>query len=389
MVNCLARAGAETQMVRLAVELHRRGHEVGVLSILPPQAFTQVLADAGIPLVALATGTRYDEGENGSAVAKSVVLRGIVTAVRALRAWRTQALVCFIHEASLFGRFVGRLARVPVVIGSERNVWREGNIDARISRWSDRLLSATVVNTPSIAADLIDRGIVPPDRVTVVPNGIDVDAYQPSHEQRVVARSQMNAGDDFLWLAVGRLTPQKDYPTLLSAFRTTVERHPATRLLIAGSGTLRPDLEARASTWGVAQRTSFLGERSDITQLLHAADGLVMSSESEGLPNAIMEAYAARLPVVATAVGGVPELVMPGRTGMLVPPADPLALAAAMCALMDLSPSQRALLATNGQDLVRSRFDIQHVASKWIDIIERHVGQHGRGRARRSRAVWA
>lgn len=371
MVNCLSRAGAETQLVRLAIELRQLGHDVGVISILPPQDFTATLRDAGIPIVSL-THLALDGGGHGAAVPRTAVIRGLPTAVRTLRSWRCEALVCFIHEASLVGRVVGRIAGVDVVIGSERNVWREGRIDARISRWTDRLLTTTVVNTARVAEDLVRRRIVRPNRVEVIANGIDVADYQSPPERRAMVRAEIDAGDSFIWLAIGRLTPQKDYPTLLTAFAKVRNRRPDARLLVAGSGVLDEELAMLATRLGIRRAVMFLGERSDIADLLAATDGLVMSSESEGLPNAVLEAFAAGVPVVATAVGGVPELVKPGHTGMLVAVRDVDALADAMLELMAASADERARLGSNGHTMVRSRYGMAQIAQRWLDLITAH-----------------
>lgn len=384
MTNRVGRAGAEMQMVRLAIELKRLGHEVSVLSILTPEDFGDELRAAGIPLVNLTGGPPYP---NGARVPKVRVLRGVVPAVRTLRSRRTQALICFVHEATLFGRVVGRLAGVPVIIGSERDMWREGPIDTRISRWTQRLLDATVVNSSAIADDLVRRRIVPRERVVVIPNGIDADAFASAPEHRAQARDELAVGDDFVWLAVGRLTLQKDYPNLLDAVRTVADKRPGVRLLIAGSGTLRPELEQRCASLGIDDRVVFLGERRDVARLLAAADGLVMSSESEGMPNAVMEAFAAGVPVVATAVGGVPELVVPGTTGVLVPPADPNGLAEGMLQLMDTPADERAALGRQGRRHMLARYDMDSVTHRWLDVVDGSLDRRRRRRPARGRSA--
>lgn len=375
MVNCLATGGAETQLVRLAVELRRAGHEVGVVPLLEPAAFTDVLAASDVPLITPGAGPRHGHGDR---IAKTDVVRGIVATVRALRRWRPDALVCFIHEASLYGRFVGRLAGVPVVIGSERNIWREGRIDAVVSRWTDRLLTTTVVNAPAVRHDLVQRRIVRPEAVHVIPNGIDVSGFSATPAVRAAVRAEVGVADDaFVWLAVGRLTPQKDFATLLAAFARVAADRADARLLIAGSGALHHDLVAGAAEAGLADRVTFLGERGDVPRLLAAADALVVSSEAEGLPNVVMEAFAAALPVVATDVGGVADLVVPDRTGHLVPARDPSALAAGMLQMMAAPADRRAALGRAGHQLIRLRYGMPEVARRWAALIVGHVDAAG------------
>ena len=130
------------------------------------------------------------------------------------------------------------------------------------------------------------------------------------------------ADDEFLWLAVGRLVPQKDVPNLLDAFAKHHAAHPRSRLAIVGDGALRDEMVAHAASLGVGEAVAFLGIRRDVPQLMAAADVFVMSSAWEGLPNVVMEAMAAGLPVVSTNVGGVAELVEDPGTGALVPASD-------------------------------------------------------------------
>src|SRR5690606_28303944 len=150
-------------------------------------------------------------------------------------------------------------------------------------------------------------------------NGIDVDRFRYCGP-----KSELTA------ISVARLSPEKDFPTLLRAVRLVLEKHPEFRLKLVGDGAERPRLERLAGELGIAHAVEFLGERKDIPLLLATAGLFVSSSKSEGISLTLLEAMAIGLPIVTTRVGGNPEIVMDGITGKLVPALNPDALASAI-----------------------------------------------------------
>ena len=136
-------------------------------------------------------------------------------------------------------------------------------------------------------------------------------------------------------------------------------------LYVAGQGSLREDLENQVRSMGMEGRVKFLGLRRDVPRLLAAADGFVLASAWEGLPNVVMEALAASIPVVATRVGGVPELVLDGKSGFTVPPKDPDALAQAMLRLMALPREIRFRMGQTGRAYVEAHYGLENVVNQW------------------------
>ena len=175
-----------------------------------------------------------------------------------------------------------------------------------------------------------------------------------------------------MWLAVGRLEPVKDYPNLLQAM-ALLRPAPEHRLYIAGGGSQREALASQAAGLGLADRVAFLGPRPDVPRLLSAADGVVLSSAHEGMPNALMEAFAAGRPAVATDVGGVREVLVHGESGLLVPPLDAAELAAAMQHLMELPPEALEELGASGQRHVEARFSVGAMAGSWRDLLAAEI----------------
>jgi glycosyltransferase involved in cell wall biosynthesis len=179
-----------------------------------------------------------------------------------------------------------------------------------------------------IKAELVGRG-ADPNRVTVLLNGIDPDAFRrrPETVAGIRAANGFDSGDIVLG-AVGRLEREKRYDLLIDAFARLAAAHPRLRLAFVGDGTLAGALEEQAQRLGVGDAVRFLGHRLDVASLYHAFDLFVQSSETEGTPNAVLEAMAMETPIVATDVGGTREIAFPGEHAIIVAPLDVEALSA-------------------------------------------------------------
>ena len=296
--------------------------------------------------------------------------------VKLLRSWQPHLLSSFMYHANLMGRLAGRWAGVPLLvtsIRSERNGSPGQDWLMRLTNWMDH---CQTTNSQQVADSLRQRGLLSPGKSRVIPNGIDPDALTASAAERVRLRGELKLEqNEFVWLAIGRLLPQKDYPTLLEAF-APLGRHPA-RLLIAGRGPLLAELQQQVDRLGVSSQTVFLGVRQDIASLLAAADGFVLSSAWEGMPNVVMEALAAAKPVVSTRVGGVAELVQDGKTGWLVPARDPKALSQAMHRLMTLSETERQRMGWAGREHLRAHFGLEAMAHRWMTLYNDLLARKG------------
>jgi len=203
-----------------------------------------------------------------------------------------------------------------------------------------------------VRAALIASG-VPADRIRVVPSGIDLEPFQaPCDRAALRARLGIDVGT-FLVLNVAALAPHKSQETLLEAAALLRGRVAGLRVWIAGEGPERRALEARLAGTGAGGAVRLLGFREDVADLLRAADLFCISSWLEGLGTSILDAMAAGLPVVATRVGGIPEVVADGETGLLVEPRSPALLAEAIASLAG-DPSRRAGMGARAKEVVRA-----------------------------------
>jgi len=195
-----------------------------------------------------------------------------------------------------------------------------------------------------------------PERVEVVYNGIDVEAYGQSGGERLEVRRSLGLADDEpAIIQVARLNALKDHPTAIRAMAQLIARFPRCRFLVVGDGEERAKVESLITELGLARHVTLLGTRRDIPRLLAAADVFLLSSISEGIPLTLIEAMAAGLPCVSTAVGGVPEVIVDGQTGLLVEAGVPADMAAKLQRLVE-DADLRAALGAAGRARSRTHF---------------------------------
>ncbi len=359
----LAHGGAETQVVQLCRHLQQQGWAVSLVSLLPPSGLTDQLDGWGIPW-------RHAGGRRGA-----LLPRMFTRLIEALREFRPDVVHSHTLPANLAARVVRPLVKVPVLISSAHSIREGGWLRMRLYRWTDRLADAMTNCSAPAVAHYRQLGAAPPERIRYVPNGIDVARFRPDPERRRAVRARLGVGDEFLWLAVGRMCEEKDYPNLLAAAARALGDQD--RLYIVGDGELRDRVEAELAHRRLAPRVRLLGLRTDVPDLMQAADAYVMSSAVEGLPIVLLEAAASGLPTVATRVGGNDAIVRPGETGWLVPCRDADALADAMTTVRALPASARERYGRAARAHVTRAFAIDAVVAQWQSLYEELLAKAG------------
>lgn len=240
------------------------------------------------------------------------------------------------YRSSFYGRIAAFLAGVPVVIASEHNTYQDKEkrltrrvVNRALSHISDRVVAVS----EAIREDIVRYDGVAPSKVIVIRNGVDTEKFRAERRYRDIRGEFGVDAQDFLIGFVGRLVANKSLPNLLRAFTALRAKGWPVTLLIVGEGSMTDELKRMARRNGAADSVIFPGIRRDIPDILSALDVFVLPSVNEGLPNALLEAMAMGKAVVATEVAGVPEVVKPGVTGLLVPPEDPGALGNALSRL--------------------------------------------------------
>ncbi len=237
------------------------------------------------------------------------------------------------YKTDFLAWILARTSAVKVmstVHGWAGRTFRERYIYYPADRWLLASFPLLVAVSSKIRATLIRSG-ARPERIRTVLNAIDETVFRREPQRRGLVRASLGFTNEHLVVgAVGSLLPVKRFDLLIAAVATLVRSRPAIRLVIAGTGGLLEDLQDQARRTLPAGVCSFLGQRLDVADLHNAFDVFVQSSDSEGTPNAVLEAMALETPIVATAVGGTDELVADGVHGLLVPPRNTQALAAAI-----------------------------------------------------------
>jgi glycosyltransferase involved in cell wall biosynthesis len=267
-----------------------------------------------------------------------------------------------VHTCDLYSNTIGlpgaRLAGVPVRIGSRREIVTGDKTRLQLAgqRAAYRLAHAVVANSAAAAAQLVREG-VPARKVRLIPNGVDTARFAATAPARPIRRVVM----------VANLRAEKGHDVLIDAAPQILTACPDAEFVLAGDGPQREALAARAQSRGVADRVRFLGQCRDVPELLAGADLFVLPSRSEALPNAVIEAMAAGLPVVASAVGGIPELITQDATGVLVPAGDASRLAGAVIDLME-HPEHAFQMGRAAREFVTREFGFLRLVSRVEDL---------------------
>ncbi len=352
VLTSLGVGGAERQALALAERMAARGHAVSLVVLrgrLPEEWATAL--DPGC-IVRL-----------GMRRTPSSLLTGLAKARHFLRDFQPDLIHSHTYPANMVARLLGISFPAAAVLSTVHNVY-EGPWPRMLAyRLSDGLSCRTIAVSQAAAVRYVRLKAVPAHKSSVLTNGIDTAEFTPSSDSRARMREEMGAGDEFVWLAAGRIAPAKDYPNLLRAFAQVRAECAEARLWIAGEGqgAKLAAVQALAAELGASVR--WLGLRRDMPALLDAADGFVLASAWEGMPLAVGEAMAMEKPVVATDVGGVRELV--GESGVIVPAKTPEGLAQSMLTLMWSTPEPRRSLGRGARERILNLFSIDAKADEW------------------------
>ena len=349
--------GSQRQIVQLALGLKERGIECVVLYFIKPSFLVDRLHAAGIQTLRVDKRRRVDP-------------KFVWKLRQAIRQWAPDVLHCYSFTAELWGAIATRLlptAERPTLITSVRGTYEWYSAHQwRMKHWASQRSQGIISNSREGAEYAAHQMGLPMSRFSIVHNGVEVpepptDAVAALRKEYTAATSatapdgQADIPFETLLLFVGRLVEHKNLPRLLDAFARVASERPHVRLLLVGGGPLHDALVARIRELKLDGRALLLGERSDVAALMKAADLLVAPSLREGMSNVILEAMVLGLPVLATRVGGTPEVIEDGRHGVLVDPTDTQALADAMLQLID-DPVRRQAIGQAGRQKVLEQY---------------------------------
>lgn len=359
VIPTLDRSGAEKQLALLAAGLPRDEFDTHVAVLTRDGPLRADLERAKVPTTLIGKRWKVDPG-------------AYLRLKRLIERLRPDLVHTWLFAAHCYGRVAASRAGVPRVVAGERCVdpwkrWHELAIDRRLARRTDRI----VVNSSGVR-DFYTQAGIPAEKFTIIPNGVEGAA--PFPYSRAETRSELGLPSDAkLIAAIGRLWPQKKVDVLIWATDLLKTIRDDVHLLVLGDGPLRARLERFARQARVDDRVHFLGRRDDVPKLLPACDMLWLASEFEGLPNVILEAMAAGLPVVATDIPGNRDLVTPEQTGYLVPLGDRAAFARMGLKIIE-SPELASRLGAAGKRRAKEEFSVAGMISAHVALYRELLG---------------
>ena len=367
----IATGGAQKVLLDQAQWFRQRGHKVSTVFFYDrDNLLSKWQAVSDFPVIDLRA---FRKGA-GVIVQGVLMIKGLFSLWQLLRREKSDVIETFTHDSNILALPIAWLARVPVRIATHHGVI-EG-----IPRWRERL-NAWMVNS-NIAHVLVTvsektRRLalaegVKAERISVIQNGIAPMLFEGEHRLEVRRDAGIGADDPFL-LAVGRLVPVKAHEVLISAISAVLKEFPNAKLGICGDGVLRPNLEAQIKLLDLESAVKLFGEQGNVAKFLFSADVFVLPSRSEGLPMALLEAMSAGLPVVATRLDGVAEVVLEGEHGLFAPIDDSDALANVILQLLR-DPSMRAHMGTAARRRVNEMYSIDHTGEQYLTLMFKLLG---------------
>ncbi len=353
LITELSTGGAQMALLRLLTHLDRSRFEPSVVCLYNGNGEpAQRIKALGIPVIDLEMRGKLR-------------LDALWRLYMVLRQTQPTILHTWMFHANLPGRILGRLSGVPIIISSERTMGQESRWRYHLNRISAPLSDRVVCVSQRVADFVTQKVGIPENKVVVIPNGIDtaIFANLPPKNQ---TRTRLNLPiEKNIVGTITRLTPVKRLDMLLRATSDLPDVH----LLIVGDGPEKDNLVQLGQNLQLTTRLHFAGQQNNIIPWLAAMDVCVLASDWEGMPNVILEAMSAGLPVVATAVGGTPEVVIDNETGFLVPPGNPKALAEAIETLLH-NPALRHKMGHAGIQRVQQHFTLRQMVERTQTLYE-------------------
>jgi glycosyltransferase involved in cell wall biosynthesis len=366
VIGALTTGGAERSLVNYLLNSDREEFRHTVICLGARGELAATVEAAGIPVRLLRIRRRH-----------------LPISFLRLAAWLRRERVDVVHthmfEAALWGRFAGRLAGVPVMVTTEHGpeLWK-GRQHLAVDRWLNRWTARHIAVARDGLEIRVRRERVRPDRIVLIPNGVAIPAEPRAPELARRVRAEFGLAPQTPVIgSVGRFVPEKAYEHLLAALALAREQVPDLRWIAIGDGPTRAEMMARARASGLDGAVIWAGLRQDVESLLPGMDVWVMSSVEEGLPVALLEAMAAACPIVSTRIGGIPDAVVAGRQAVLVPVADPAALAAAVVQLLR-DPTLARQLGDAARARAVAEYSIQSVAHRIETIYREELARAAR-----------
>ncbi len=375
VIGSLEIGGAEKQMFILASRLMRIGFSCSVFALKADGPLRQGLEDIDVPVYC---------GDLTKRDLRKVPWKLVLSLYRLLlviKRKRPTIVHALLPLVVFMGALAGRIIKVPMVITSRRALGSHQDryfILKILDHFANVLSHRVIVNSRAVWKDMVERDHINESKLYLIYNGIDPVPFEKAFQNRKNGRKELGIeANERVVIVVANLIKYKGHSDFLKAAKKVMDKIPQTIFLLVGEDRkIKKNLERECHELGITGRVKFMGKRNDIPQLMAASDISVLPSHEEGFSNTILESMAARLPVVATCVGGNPEAVVDGVTGWLVPPKNPKVMAEKIIDL--LSDLKRARIwGERGRKRVKKYFNAERMVQEHLKLYQNRINSFG------------
>jgi glycosyltransferase involved in cell wall biosynthesis len=360
LIPGLKTGGAEMVLYELVKNLGKDRFESVIVSIIPIAEIGEKIKKLGVPVLSLNAKFKFNP---------LIFFRFLSI----LRKEKPQILHSFLFHAIFLGRIARKVCKVPIIISSIHSEYIGGFLRNRILEFTSRLDNVVIIVSQKAKEKMVEAKAISARKTIVIYNGIDINRFKfQDKEKREKVRKALNLKEsDKVLISVGRLFRAKGYPYLIEAIKILKKQYPDIVLLVLGKGRKRIELEKQIRGYNLTQNIFLLGRKENVPYYLNASDIFVMSSLWEGLPLSLLEAMVCGLPVVATNVGGIPEIVDEGHSGFLVESKNSLALAKKISYVLNSSPEIRRKMGEVGRKIVEEKFSLDKMVKNYESLYEK------------------
>lgn len=357
LITGLKTGGAEIVLYNLIRNINKRKFDPVVVSIIPIAEIGKKIQDSGIRILSLSTKFKY----NPFIFFKLISI---------LKREEPQILHSFLFHSILLGRIVGKIYKVPIIISSIHSEYVGGFLRNRLLQITDNLDDVVTIVSQKAAETMIISKILSTNKLLVIYNGIDLNKFIfQDKKTREEIREELNLKkDDKVLISVARLFEAKGYPYLIEAIKILKKKYLDIKLLILGEGKEKNKLEEQIRDSNLEKNISLLGRKENVSDYLNASDIFVLASLWEALGCVILEAMACGLPVIATNVGGIPEIIEDNVSGFLVSSKNPEALAQKIDYLLGLDEQKRLELGNRGRKIIEEKFSLDRMVESYENL---------------------
>lgn len=355
IITGLGVGGAERQVIDLANSFSEKGHSVKIIFL---------------------TGNADLKNNKKSVILEKIEFKnnfalGLFNLCKKIKDFNPDIVHSHMFHANIISRICRLFISIPTLICTAHSNNEGGYFRMRAYQLTDWLCTiSTNVSNDAVQA-FENLKAVKKGRMITVYNGIDTEKFQPNNKLREKLRKSLNLQNNYVFLSVGRLVEEKDFPNLLFSFKKLIKIKNNARLVIAGDGPLKDQLINLCKDLGIENFTHFLGYRDDVQYLMNIADTFVLSSKWEGFGLVVAEAMLTEKIVVATDSGGVSEVM--GGIGFISPIKNSNHFSQNMAISMDLSISEREFMKKESRKHIQEKFDLDKISNQWIEIYQRKI----------------